>query len=87
MKTTLFCKLMERAPQQEGKVWEVTVIKAGVSKNNNLYTKEVLDRACPLFEGAPVGIYEFVDTPGRQEFDHAPQWIRDLVFGVMEASK
>lgn len=77
MKTTLFCKLMERAPQQEGKVWEVTVIKAGVSKNNNLYTKEVLDRACPLFEGAPVGIYEFVDAPGRQEFDHAPQWIRD----------
>jgi len=42
------------AMRKEGKVWEVTIIRAGLSLNNNYYPPEVLQEAAPLFEGVKV---------------------------------
>jgi hypothetical protein len=38
----------------EGSVWDVTVIRAGLSLNGNYYPDKVLREAVPLFEGARV---------------------------------
>jgi hypothetical protein len=44
--------LAEGEADPDGKKWEVTLIKAGLSKNRNYYPREVLQKAAPLFEGA-----------------------------------
>ena len=42
------------ARDAEGSVWEVVVIRAGLSHNKNFYPDTVLREAAPLFEGARV---------------------------------
>jgi hypothetical protein len=42
------------AVNEEGSVWDVTVIKAGTSLNGNYYPDKVLREAVPLFDGARV---------------------------------
>jgi hypothetical protein len=46
----------------EGKVWDVTVIKSGMSRNNRYYPDKVLREAVPLFEGARVFVKSDADT-------------------------
>ena len=38
-------------PIPDGRVWEVTIIEAGFSKNQRFYPREVLARAAHLFDG------------------------------------
>lgn len=71
-------------PGEEGSLWEVTVIKAGVSSNGNLYTKDVLAEACTLFEGAPVGLYRFTQNADNTwPEDHVPEEVRTVCPGVV----
>lgn len=65
-----------------GRVWRVTVIESGISDNNNWYRPSVLKDAIPLFEGAPIRIYNY---DGRRDpysgrmssihHDHMPGWL------------
>src|SRR5690348_10270816 len=59
-----------------GSAWDVTVIKAGDSKNRRRYPAEVLRRALGLFEGAKV----FADHPSRDELRARPERsVRDVI--------
>lgn len=59
------------APIPDGRVWEVTIIQAGFSKNQRFYPRDVLARAAHLFEDAPVYVFERRDGAG-EVFDHLP---------------
>jgi len=72
-------RLVERAQDPQGRVWQVVVIEAGVSANKNLYKPEVLRQAVPLFEGKPVAIYQFARPGGGDGFDHASMDVRRLI--------
>lgn len=54
----------------KGKVWDVVLIEAGISKNDNLYSPEVLKAAAPLFEGLPAQAYQFGNT--LPAYNHLP---------------
>lgn len=51
-----------------GNVWDVVVIRAGLSKNGNFYPEEVLKAAIPLFENVRACAYLFGDR-----LDHLPE--------------
>jgi hypothetical protein len=54
-----------------GSVWEVAVIEEGLSLNGRLYSREVLEKSLPIWEGQDVCVYGF--EPGKQ--DHIPEAI------------
>jgi hypothetical protein len=45
-------------PDIEGKLWQIVCIQQGWSKNGIYWTKEALQGAVSLFEGAPVNVYQ-----------------------------
>lgn len=76
MQDILFCNIAESPKTPEGSIWEVTVIRAGMSKNNKYYPAEVLQQACHLFEKAPLAIYDFSGDRVNKN-DHVPTYVRD----------
>jgi len=54
---------ISESEEPDGKKWDVTLIRAGLSKNGNYYPQDVLNKAAPLFEG--------VKAFDRSDFDHA----------------
>ncbi|NLF19021.1 MAG: hypothetical protein GX595_17465 [Lentisphaerae bacterium] len=61
-------------PSEKGRLWEVTIIKAGRASNGDLYTPEVLRRSVHLFEGCRVydnhlTNEEFFANPNRRVGD------------------
>ena len=68
--------LVEAVEGADGREWEVVLIKAGVSANGNLYTKEALKAAIPLFEG----VKAYADHPTPSEARERPERsIKDVV--------
>lgn len=61
----------------EGKDWDVCIIAKGTSKNGFTYTKEVLEKSAPLFEGAKACLYEFEN----KILKHLPESIQKLIPG------
>lgn len=54
--------------EQSGSRWHVTIIRAGVSLNGNLWGRELLSRSAHLFEGVPVNMIELVpNDPGHMD--------------------
>ncbi len=45
---------LEEADPKRGRVWDVVIIRSGVSANGRRYSSKVLKEAAPLFEGARV---------------------------------
>jgi len=61
---------------KEGKIWEVVIIRAGLSKNNNNYPADVLRLAVPMFEG----VKAFADHATEAELRERPErTVRDLI--------
>lgn len=79
---TLTGRFTERGPlDKEGKVWEVVLIRAGMSKNDRLYSREVLRDAVErkIFEGLPAFAFVF-RTPDGLVLDHAPDGLSTANF-------
>jgi len=53
----------------DGREWKVAIIEAGISKNDRLYSLDVLRKAAPLFEGARCYAYDRT-LKGKPVFDH-----------------
>lgn len=53
----------------DGRAWQVSVMQAGLSKNNRRYGLHVLTQAAPLFEGARVYVYDRL-LKGKDVYDH-----------------
>ena len=69
--------LLESADAGEGWRWRVQVIRAGLSKNRNLYPMEVLRRRVGLYEGVPVFAGRGPDhNPHERGFGSNVGWIR-----------
>ena len=69
-------------PTEKGRLWEVTIIKAGRASNGDLYTPEVLQRSTHLFEGCRVydnhlTNEEFFANPNRRVGDLLG-WLSDV---------
>ena len=58
----------------EGKDWKVCLLGQGLSKNGFFYSKEVLQKALPLFEGAQARMYEVGSV-----LKHLPAVVQNLV--------
>jgi len=58
-----------RPSDPEGKLWDVTLIEAGMSANNRLYEAKVLKEAVPLFEGA----WTYLDHPTDEQERERPE--------------
>ncbi len=73
-------RIIEAAPidsGKEGKLWRVVLIRAGWSKNDRYYPRDVLEKALPLFEGLKAKAYcAGIDQNGDKEFDHISQYTR-----------
>lgn len=54
---------MAGAPTPDGRDWEVTLIRPGISRCGNYFDEDVLREAAPLFVRAPV--YAFETRPGH----------------------
>lgn len=70
-------RFTERGPlDDKGKIWEVVLIKAGMSKNGRLYSREVLRDAVErkIFEGLPAFAFVY-RTPDGLILDHAPDGV------------
>ncbi len=61
----------------EGKSWVVCLIREGWSANGRYYPADVLERALPLFEQAPIAIYGW--HPEQQSLGHLPPQVRSAV--------
>jgi hypothetical protein len=70
------------ALSEEGKVWDVTVIKAGMSRNQRYYPDKVLREAVPLFEGARVFVKSDADhlKGVGKDVRNIAGWITDAKF-------
>lgn len=51
-------QVLESEIRDEGKIWEIVAIQEGWSKNGIYWTRECLEKALPLFDGAPVNVYQ-----------------------------
>ena len=60
----------------EGKDWDVCIIEKGTSKNGFTYTKEVLTKSVPLFEGAKACLYDFQGV-----LKHLPEVVQKMIPG------
>lgn len=60
----------------EGKDWDVCIIEKGTSKNGFTYTKEVLEKSVPLFEGAKACLYDFQGV-----LKHLPEVVQKMIPG------
>ena len=60
------------ATEKTGKLWEIVIIEAGLSKNGRVYPPEVLQKAAPLFEDCNV----YVHTFDGNESKHLPEKVR-----------
>ena len=77
----------------ENKTVRQTIIRAGKSKNNRMYSEEVLRTASPLFEAAKA----FADHPSKSEVKDRPErsiraisgWFSDVAFeeGALVATR
>lgn len=61
LRPTFVRQAKDQDGEPRGRLWEVTVIKAGRSLNGLDYPAEVLEDAVPLFEGLPVFAYRWGD--------------------------
>jgi hypothetical protein len=70
------------AVNEEGSVWDVTVIKSGVSLNGNYYPDKVLREAVPLFEGARVFVKSDAEhiKGGGKDVRNIAGWIAGAKF-------
>lgn len=71
--------LTEREGLPPGSIWECVLIREGWSKNGVYYTREALEQAVPLFEGAAAQYYAWgggeaphLPTEARGDTDEAP---------------
>lgn len=56
-----------------GRIWEVTLIRSGWSKNGVYYSPEALREALPLFAGIPIAIYT-TDTSRAGHLDRSDRF-------------
>jgi hypothetical protein len=70
------------AVNEEGSVWDVTVIRSGLSLNSRYYPDKVLREAAPLFEGARVFVKSDADhTKGAgKDVRNIAGWITGVKF-------
>lgn len=66
--------LLAEVKGKEGKLWDVVIIRPGMSKNGNFYASDVLRTAVPLFEGIKAYAYRF-GAPLGDKFNHLPDQI------------
>ena len=68
-------QILESA-SKNGSEWDVVLIETGLSKNNNLYSEELLANSPQLFENTKAFAYEFKGN-AMSLFDHLPDPIRE----------
>lgn len=76
-------RILESAPREEGRIWEIVILEEGWSKNGIYWTKECLRQAVEdkLFEGAPINM--FGQAPNGERV-HLSREARDLRGGEAE---
>ena len=68
-------KLLGSADDEKGLIWDVVIIREGLSKNGNNYRAEVLKAAAHLFENLRACAYRFGKSLNTNEdhFNHLPE--------------
>lgn len=85
LKTLLEAAFGEVVQEAAGDRWKVTILKAGRSKNGNLYRPEVLAQSAGVFEGRPLMMYDLKEQ-GSHYGHLPPKLVRALKGGLVKAA-
>lgn len=64
-------------PVLNGSVWEVVVIREGVSLNNRYYSRPVLEASLSIWEKAEVRVYGYTPGDKSRHLDHVPPAVEE----------